>query len=370
MIYETINTEGRMAKVHVKSQFDSDDQICVNKTTYEVILRIKVDDKYTNVNVLLTKKGFAECTNFSIFEGEQSIAEGESSQMAIMPRKPSKPTRLENEIKEVCTLPNKIINTKPVNSVLCKVVNALSPSEIWVQDIIDSENFYQEFQTQFSARYRKLISNENDNMDEYVLDNPDEWMPGDYCVKMSQRRIDFYRARIVEKKSNGKYKVICLDNGLYDENVDPRQLCRLIDEFNNKPEYKAKKCYLAGVEPTGTTNGRWSSLSQNYTTETLSDQFVHVVFLSDRRNAEDAWEVNIYVDAKKKKNPSEPKIAQTSTISSIAASIVAPETNFANNEEFIRFADLLNSKGLAFLVEKKHPFEKLLAKLSTANNQN
>ena len=39
-------------------------------------------------------------------------------------------------------MPDKLIKITPHAKVLCKVINALSPSEIWVQDIADSEGCY------------------------------------------------------------------------------------------------------------------------------------------------------------------------------------------------------------------------------------
>jgi hypothetical protein len=76
-----------------------------------------------------------------------------------------------------------------------------------------------------------------------------------------------------------KLKLICLDTGNYESNVKSENLYELIDDFRGeKLEFKAKKCCLIGVQPTGTQNGTWSSLAKTYTSETLNDNFVHVSF--------------------------------------------------------------------------------------------
>jgi hypothetical protein len=41
-------------------------------------------------------------------------------------------------------MPNKIIKHDD-KKVLCKVTNAISPNEIWVQDAVDSENYYEKY---------------------------------------------------------------------------------------------------------------------------------------------------------------------------------------------------------------------------------
>jgi len=94
---------------------------------------------------------------------------------------------------------------------------------------------------------------------------------------------------------------------------------------------KQKKCCLIGVQPTGTQNGTWSSLAKTYTSETLNDNFVHVSFKSEIKN-DDSIDTAIYIDANKK--------PLNSSISS------------EHEESFIRFAEMLNAKGLALLTEK------------------
>jgi hypothetical protein len=112
------------------------------------------------------------------------------------------------------------------------------------------------------------------------------------------RNPNYLRVKIVEKFPNGyfkvnlinfkihnnsnftcfKFKVICLDIGYYEVNVKPEYLYELITEFRDKPDYKAKKCCLIGVYPMGTSNGKWSSVAKDYTSDTLTDNFVYVTF--------------------------------------------------------------------------------------------
>lgn len=114
--------------------------------------------------------------------------------------------------------------------------------------------------------------------------------PGDLCVLMKRKNIhdpnsfiQFFRAKVIKLNPNtGKYKLILLDAGIYDENVDPKCLLRLVDDYRSRPQFKAKRCRLTGIEPTGTSNGQWTSLACKYTMATLTDQYVHVVFERDK----------------------------------------------------------------------------------------
>jgi hypothetical protein len=70
-----------------------------------------------------------------------------------------------------------------------------------------------------------------------------------------------------------------LDNGSYEDNLDKDSLYDLIDEFNGKPNYIAKKCYLVGVYPLGNNIGEWGDLSKNFTSEILNDAYIHILFM-------------------------------------------------------------------------------------------
>jgi hypothetical protein len=51
------------------------------------------------------------------------------------------------------------------------------------------------------------------------------------------------------------------------------------EELKSSPEFKAKRCSLVGVQPTGTTNGEWSSLSKAFTSERLTENYVYISFI-------------------------------------------------------------------------------------------
>lgn len=108
---------------------------------HEVIIRFPIDDKVTNLNVLFTKLGYAQETNLSIFEGEQEAASVADNSIP-MPKKLPEPSHLDKEVIEVSKMPNKIIKDDD-KKIYCKVTNAISPNEIWVQDAVDSENYYE-----------------------------------------------------------------------------------------------------------------------------------------------------------------------------------------------------------------------------------
>ena len=128
--------------------------------------------------------------------------------------------------------------------------------------------------------------------------------------------------------------MIHLDNGNYEKNVEISRIFKLVEELVDKPDFKAKKCSVVGIQPTGTDNGEWSNLSKAFTAETLNDNCVHVEFKSTKK-PNDSFDTCIYIDAKKQAN--------VFNIKSMPIS----------DNEYVRFADILNCKGLAFLTEKK-----------------
>jgi hypothetical protein len=103
-------------------------------------MRYAIDGRITNINVMLTKLGLAESTDMSIFDGEKEQKEEKCHILKKLPPQ----TLLEKETKEIIKSldPIKIHKTTPDGSVLCFVTNAVSPSEIWVQDIVDSDSCY------------------------------------------------------------------------------------------------------------------------------------------------------------------------------------------------------------------------------------
>jgi hypothetical protein len=96
------------------------------------------------MNVMLTKLGYAKATNFCIFDGEKESTRRDESMLHIIKKTPT-PSKLEREINEMIKLPNKIQKTKPSGTVRCKVTNALSPNEIWVQDVVDADSCYEKY---------------------------------------------------------------------------------------------------------------------------------------------------------------------------------------------------------------------------------
>lgn len=103
---------------------------------------------------MLTKLGYAECVNLSIFDGEKEQLKSEAK--IIIPKKEAQPTRLDNEIREISNMPNKVIKSKPSGSILCKVTNAVSPSEIWLQDIVDSDNCFPFYKSDWLIDIKKI----------------------------------------------------------------------------------------------------------------------------------------------------------------------------------------------------------------------
>jgi hypothetical protein len=107
---------------------------------HEIIIRYPIDQKMTNINVYFTKLGYAQAIDQSIFEGESLQVEPD-----LFLKRKEKPTKLDAEAQEVSKLPNKIVTdeSSSENKIHCKVMNAISPSEIWVQDAVDSQSYYE-----------------------------------------------------------------------------------------------------------------------------------------------------------------------------------------------------------------------------------
>ena len=112
-----------------------------------------------------------------------------------MLKKSIPPTDLELKAKAfIKSLPNPELNfirQAPTNSIKCKVTNAITPSEIWVQMCVHSDDHYQAFQQILSEKYRSQES------------IGEKWGKNDACV-FKQSSTGFFRAKITEKPKNGK----------------------------------------------------------------------------------------------------------------------------------------------------------------------
>jgi hypothetical protein len=234
-------TNNRTLKLTVKQiSQHSDELACTNKYTYEVILRGEIKGKLTNLNVMLTKLGLAICDNMSIFDGE--VEDGEKAglstklnlnEVKYVP-KDRGPTLLDIDISSfIVTSRAKVITGKqPKNSVVCKVTNAISPNEIWLLDIVDSNQYYPAFQQRLAARYTDMDG---------IMENGQEaesavvWKVNDYCVvrkRVTVKEWEYFRARVVSRsEKTGKYKLICLDNGNYEECVSEANMLVMLDEY-------------------------------------------------------------------------------------------------------------------------------------------
>ena len=78
--------------------------------------------------------------------------------------------------------------------------------------------------------------------------------------------------------NTANWKAVYLDTGMYVSNVAPESIYELLDEYCAQPEFKARKCYVVGVQPCGTTNGVWSRKANAFTEEILTDAYVYVSF--------------------------------------------------------------------------------------------
>ena len=170
-----------------------------------------------------------------------------------------------------------------------------------------------------------------------------QWNVDDICVlRQPRRKLQFFRAKIIAMNDD-EYQVLCLDTGHYESNIKKDDLMETIDDFKSKPDFKAKKCFLIGVKPTGTSDGEWSSRAKNFTAELLGDHVILVAYRSEKK-ANDSYDVCIYIDATDK---TAMELAQLRSSSFNSGRSISP-----TNDSFVRLADILNRNGLAFLNEK------------------
>ena len=227
-LYQNLN--GSLSDIIIKQILPDPSPTSTSQYIHEIILRFMVDDKLTNFNILCTKLNQASVTNLSIFDGEKQQA----MKKEIHIKKILGPTKLDMEVKSVIDLPNKLLTTTPDTKVLCKVTNALAPNEIWVQDVLDADNMYNQFEIELSKKYTQIWE-ENDCG---VTRN--RWQVGDLCVILKSMKAGkekvFYRARLTQKINEDTFKALYLDLGVYVENVEAVHIFKLIEQF--------KVCYF------------------------------------------------------------------------------------------------------------------------------
>ncbi len=124
-------TENRLFKVEVKNIIEERNSLLsTHKYTYEIILKCEMNKKCTNVNLWLTKSGYAEATNQEIIEialADQFL-KSLSDDGIYLKKMTKKISILEKEVKELADNPKKL-HTNPENSKKCIVTNACSPGK-------------------------------------------------------------------------------------------------------------------------------------------------------------------------------------------------------------------------------------------------
>lgn len=168
-------------------------------------MRFPIEKKLTNINVLLTKMGLAECTaeaDTSIYDGEDIMTaaasvvtslkktaadvavtgvSGKQTATVVVKKSPSSVSgaegaaaaaansskspalhhcqvrtrehlsfKLEKDVGDIINQPKKTLKQRPSNSLVCKVTCAISPDEIWLQDVVDAQEWYQKFQNELA----------------------------------------------------------------------------------------------------------------------------------------------------------------------------------------------------------------------------
>ena len=133
--------------ITVKKIVHSPDQ---ETSVYEIIIRSgDAESKMKNISIMFHKLGFASMTDPSIMSDEPEVQEKKKDHHLelLSPSgflKKHTPSNLDVCTREISRLPVKKMHLKPKDVVECKVTNAVSPNEIWVMDIQDKENYYQQ----------------------------------------------------------------------------------------------------------------------------------------------------------------------------------------------------------------------------------
>ena len=73
------------------------------------------------------------------------------------------------------------------------------------------------------------------------------------------------------------------------------------DRLHHKSDYeksafKAKKCRMIGIWPSGTVNGEWSNLAKSFIDECLMERYIYVDYKSaeKKREEDDSHEVDVF----------------------------------------------------------------------------
>jgi hypothetical protein len=290
---------------------------------------------------MLVKFKYAKCENQIILNGCNSLAddldESIDQNKVIMPRISVKDNKLENEAKRIkFSYSEKICRSLPSNAKLVYISSVVSPNEIWVQEKFNLSENLDVLQTKLVSHYSNCINDKN------CLENV--WKVGDMCVFKNSKKMEFYRGKIVDAIGNDKFKVICLDNGQYNDNVSPTCMFHLTDEFKSL-DFLSTKCCLYGVVPTGSGTGEWGNLATTYVCDLLQDTSVSCVFMQNEESQE-PYEIDIYINTSPKK---ENELYPTATMF----------------EEFIKFSDLVTLKGFALLKKTQEQLRSQLFRLKT-----
>ncbi len=129
-------------QVHIKIVIEDPDSPMINKEIYEIVMTYPIGERLTNLNAYLARYGFAECTHNSILNEEhlssRLIAKGIVQGYGTSPKQ-----RSLNEAAFSLDL-NKYAK-KPSDSQCCKILNVISPDEIWLQVFDDANGAYDGF---------------------------------------------------------------------------------------------------------------------------------------------------------------------------------------------------------------------------------
>ncbi|RNA14648.1 hypothetical protein BpHYR1_032755 [Brachionus plicatilis] len=125
------------------------------------------------------------------------------------------------------------------------LLNADSPDELWVQEVVDSDQICEKFHSNLNHHFTSLTTN----------------------------RDEFHRVQVTEKSDN-KYKLICVDIWQY-EIADELNFFELEKDYAQSG-FMAKHCFISDIMQTGISDGQWSSLVNEFTSSSLKDQYVYV----------------------------------------------------------------------------------------------
>jgi hypothetical protein len=300
-----------------------------------------------NLNALFVYLNYAQCINDSLIQHINYIKQLNDDKFIHRPKSDPLLNKITKEIKSLLKINDKLIkfndnnynNNKPLNTRKCIVSNLISLNELWLHDKLDYFINYDKLHDNLKLYYSSILSSSSSSLSSSTTTTTtttnisnNEWFINDICVYKYPLKKEYKRVKIIDKKkltnNDYVYKIICLDDGIYEDNIKSNCLHELNNKFNsNEYNFLAIKCKLNGIEPLNKEN-KWGHKTNDYAYDLLVDNEIDVLFIE---NENDYKLIDIYLKYDLQNKPS--KITQI-------------------NDIYVNFSHMICTRGLATLSKK------------------